>query len=523
MVDKMKKHLSILTLLISILTLCACDKIEEIPQIENIDQTATSITLQQETPSITTVLSTTSIATTNTTVITTTTTTPITSVITTIATTNPITTTTTKTTPTPISTTKTPITTTKAPVTTKAPATTTTPTTTTTKATTTASPPVSNGNYTPLNYDIQEGVWISFFEMDNLLFQASGNTYITKSETDYKNGVIKMLKNVKDVGANTVYVHIRAFSDSYYNSKFYPVASKYGKSSIDLTLNYDPIEIFIKEAHNLGLSFHAWINPLRSSNKTRMDNISSNYLMKQWYNDSAKYQEYITYIGSYYFLNPAISEVRKLVCDGTKEIVENYDVDGIHMDDYFYPIESFVGKTNYSFDKQSFSASGQTDLFKWRTENINKLVKELYSTVKSVNSKVEFGISPSGNIENNTGSYYSYLCADVYKWTSEAGYLDYIAPQIYFGYDSFVTTAKRWNDMIKLPNIKLVFGLAPYKIGTSEWSTGTDIIAREIESAKKLSNYSGIALYRYDSLFAPLGSVADKVAAELISIKKILS
>lgn len=126
--------------------------------------------------------------------------------------------------------------------------------------------------------------------------------------------------------------------------------------------------------------------------------------------------------GSYYYLNPGYSESNELISAGVKEIVCNYDVDGIHIDDYFYPT------TNASFDKDAFSASGYSSLSAFRTDNCTKTVKALYSAVKETNSTALFGIAPQGNIQNN----YDFMYADVRTWCAGRDYIDYIMPQIYF-------------------------------------------------------------------------------------------
>jgi uncharacterized lipoprotein YddW (UPF0748 family) len=164
-----------------------------------------------------------------------------------------------------------------------------------------------------------------------------------------------------------------------------------------------------------------------------------------------------------------------------EEIVDNYDVDGIHMDDYFYP------DPDKSFDADSYAGyEGNLNLGNWRRQNVNTLVKGIYSTVKNSDSSVRFGISPTGNNDNN----YSKQYADVAKWVSNSGYVDYICPQIYWGYNHatmpYTQTVNDWDDMVTSSSVKLIVGIGAYRMGESgEWSGSSDILARMVKTARK--------------------------------------
>ena len=203
-------------------------------------------------------------------------------------------------------------------------------------------------------------------------------------------------------------------------------------------------------------------------------------------------------------------------------IVENYDVDGIHFDDYFYPT------TDLTFDAATYQASGssltQAD---WRRENVNKLVHDVYAAVKEANPDCLFGISPQGNVDIN----YNGQFADVRTWVSEPGYVDYICPQIYYGYRNgtapYAETVALWDSMIKVDTIKLYVGIAAYKVGTvdtwagegkNEWIDTTDILARMVKTARKAEHYGGIVIYSYESLF---GDVSEQMKIERNNLKKV--
>ena len=316
------------------------------------------------------------------------------------------------------------------------------------------------------------------------------------TEAEFTEAISEAFSYVLSLGCNTVYVHVRAFGDAYYYSDYYPFTAAYSGTVGDKP-SYDPLEIMITEAHKLGLSFHAWVNPMRTTTKSNYKSMSSSYTLKQWYSSSTTNGTYLVYDSDtgYYWLSPAYSAVRELICAGIAEIVSNYNVDGIHIDDYFYPT------TDESFDSLAFSVSGSSNLSQWRRDTVSQLVSEIYSTVKSCNSSVLFGVSPQGNLDNNLNKLY----ADVELWCSTSGYLDYIVPQIYYGYSGtlpFDTTAVQWDSIVTSSTVKLICGIAAYKVGTTtEWSSGS-MLSTQTDYISSLSGYSGCAYYRYGSLVA---------------------
>lgn len=386
--------------------------------------------------------------------------------------------------------------------TTKEPAATTEPTVTTPTPTTTTifteedidiseiediSPqPMGYRSYNAINYDVQKAVWFAFLDIDPMLSNATAERFAAS--------IREAFENVREYGCNTVYVHVRSHGDAYYFSDYYPFTAAYS-GTIGVAPDFDPLEIMINEAHKLGLSFHAWVNPMRTTSKDKYAEMPGSYAIKQWYDSDSANGKYLVYEkdDGFYWLSPAYTAVRELICNGIKEIVSRYDVDGIHIDDYFYPT------TDKSFDKAAFSVSGWSDLAEWRRETVSALVSEIYSSVKSCNQTVLFGVSPQGNMENNRNKLY----ADIERWCSSSGYLDYIVPQIYYGYSGklpFDSTALDWQNIVTNPDIKLICGIAAYKVGTTkEWKSG-DMLYNQTTYIDSLPGYSGCAYYRYDSM-----------------------
>lgn len=369
--------------------------------------------------------------------------------------------------------------------------------------------PTSQNKYTAINYENQKAVWFAYLDIDNMLANAT--------EQSFRSAVSSAFTDVFMMGCNTVYVHVRAFGDSYYYSSYYPFAASYS-GTLGIAPPFDPLEIMIEEAHRLGLSFHAWINPMRTTTEKRFGEMDDSYILKQWYNSDTTNGSYLVYDseGGYYWLSPAYTAVRQLICNGIAELVSRYDIDAIHIDDYFYPT------TDPEFDESAFKASGCTDLSQWRLDTVSLLVREMYSTVKSCNSTVLFGVSPQGNIKNNLSKLY----ADVSKWCQEPGYLDYVVPQIYYGYSGslpFDQAAREWSELVTNPDVQLIYGLAAYKIGTtSEWSDG-DMLARQAEYAYSLGNYDGIAFYRYSSVSLRGSDASSKLEDELINVMPVMA
>ncbi len=367
--------------------------------------------------------------------------------------------------------------------------------------------------YSALNFDEQKGFWITYLEYASILRN--------KSEKSFTESVGKYFDNISDLGFNTVYVQVRAFGDAYYDSELFPAGEQFD-GVIGTKNRFDALKIMVKCAHDRGISIHAWVNPMRTMTSSQIEKIDDGYTIKKWYNDCRG--DYIVKSGDRWYLNPAYDEVTDLIAEGIKEIAENYEVDGIQIDDYFYPT------TNKSFDNTAYAACGNgMSLSDWRISNVNKMVKKLYRTVHTANDTMVFGISPQGSVENNYGELY----ADVRKWCAEDGYCDYILPQVYFGFDNpalpYADVIALWNGMVKSSDVKLVIGLAAYKIGAEdgyagsgkrEWLNNSDIIARQMKLAESLENYGGVALYRYDSVFNPAAEVAAQVSKEIKNIEK---
>ena len=354
----------------------------------------------------------------------------------------------------------------------------------------------------------KRAIFISYIEL--------GNNLRGKSEKEMKNTIDEMIAKSYEFGFNMLILQVRSFSDAIYPSDIFPSSRSVVNKEGD-KLPFDILKYFIKKAHQKNLELHAWINPYRVSNTKDLSLISKD----NPYYDMNEYDIETLDTGIYY--NPASSKVESLILKGVEEIIKNYDVDGIHFDDYFYPKSLSIDEYQYNEFKEEMTLS------EFRLNTITSLIKKTYDLVKSYDKSIQFGISPNGNIDNNYNSNY----VDTRKFCSEKGYLDYIMPQVYYGFlnstKPFEDTVKAWNSLIT-NDIELIPALAFYKTGNvdnyakegiNEWVEYNNIIAREVMLSRDLSNYKGFAIFRYDSIFG--SNLTDITFLEKENLKKILN
>ena len=366
---------------------------------------------------------------------------------------------------------------------------------------------VMRGIYQAFNYDNVKAMWLSQFDMSSVY----SSNHQQRAQHEYRALLVRMLDRVVETGINTIIVQVRPYMDSMYPSEFYPmskyVVGEYGEKAV-----YDPLAILIEEAHLRSLAVHAWINPFRGMLTDEIELIGENYPVKQFYLDPSVNGTGLVEHDGRWYLNPAYDKARRLIVDGAREILRNYPVDGLHMDDYFYP----SGCTD-SFDAQAYSAyiveNGEIPLMAFRREQVNMLVRELYAMVKETNESVLFGISPGGNMNTN----YHYLGADVYTWCSENGYVDYICPQVYWGMEhetyDFVKVCNTFDDMILADGIKLIVGMTVSKAKTGydqyagtgqwEWRENKDVLYRCLKYTETLKHCSGVSYFCYQYFYDP--------------------
>ena len=393
-----------------------------------------------------------------------------------------------------------------------------TPTTAPTPTAAPSAAPNPNADTYSLQYEDMKAMWLSQYDLADIYASGGGQ----RPREDFTERMAQVLDNVKAEGFNTVIVQLRPFADSMYPSEYYPVSS-FVTGKIGAPASYDPVAIIVELAHERELSVHAWINPLRGMYENEIESVDARYPMRQWYDDDALRGKYIVAVGGRWYLNPAYEEVRELIRAGAEEALTLYDFDGLHMDDYFYPT------TDASFDADAYaeylSSGGTMSLGDFRRNNVNLLVKELYSTTHRSGAQRLFGISPGGNSDTAYGSQY----ADIYAWCAKAGYVDYICPQVYWGLEhathDFLRVTREFQDMIKTDSVDLIIGMTFGKAyskedqwagsGKDEWKQNDDILLRCLQSTLELDSCRGVAVFCYQYFYEPLsGEAVEETAAE---------
>ncbi len=343
---------------------------------------------------------------------------------------------------------------------------------------------------TPESDEEMRGVWVSYMEL-------SMENESSKTQKAFEDKFTEIAQKCRESGFNTLIVQVRPFCDALYKSSYFPwshiLTGTQGENP-----QYDALQIMCDICKENNLKIHAWINPYRVSSNETPSKLSDE-------NPYIKNPEIAIKTDNGIFLDPSNETAQQLICDGVKEIAENYDVDGIQFDDYFYPTE------DESFDKKQYAAyiekygkENCMSLDNWRMQNVNTLICKVYRTIKSVDSSVEFGISPQGNIDNNDGLY-----ADVKSWCTCKGFADYICPQIYFSLENpaltFEDCLDSWTSLDFDEDVKLYVGLGGYKAGNGEydeetWLLSDSILADEYDILRNNKSVRGFMLYSYNSL-----------------------
>lgn len=368
-----------------------------------------------------------------------------------------------------------------------------------------------------MNY---KAVWLSYLEFNSFRKSVKNN-----NETSFRKFYKHILQRIKSLGFNRIIVQVRPFGDALYPSQYFPwaacISGKQGKNP-----GYDPLKIMTEMSHKEGIAIEAWINPYRISSGNSISSLSKSNPARKWYSSLNTKRNVLSYEGSLYY-NPSSESVRNLIIQGVQEIVQNYSIDGIHMDDYFYPAftedtvstafdapeyQRFLNKT--SNDKSSSNLSTISDseknttlsLADWRRDNVNQLVTGIYKAIKDINTNVTFGISPAGNLDNLRSSLEYYV--DIDTWINKTGYVDYLTPQIYWGFTNeiapFDKITEDWVELMKESPVKLYIGLQLYRMGSTEPDQSdikelqkASLIKKELSYLKKKSKIEGYCFFSY--------------------------
>lgn len=291
----------------------------------------------------------------------------------------------------------------------------------------------------------------------------------TLTSEQQKKEMVSILDSHKETGINAVMLQVRPAADAFYAKSREPwskwLTGQQGKAPNEL---YDPLQFAIEESHKRGIELHAWFNPYRAT----MDN---NYTKLSQKHITNLHPEWFFIYGGKKLFNPGLPpEVRDYIVKVVLDVVDNYDVDGIHMDDYFYPYQIPGQKINDATGFNQYGA-GFKSISNWRRNNIDLLIKMLGDSIHKHKPYLKYGISPRGIWKNRStdlegsdthgGSAYYENYADTRKWVKE-GWVDYINPQVYFAFNNHAAAFEKLTDWWSnnTYNRHLYIGHAPYRI-----------------------------------------------------------
>lgn len=368
--------------------------------------------------------------------------------------------------------------------------------------------------YIPDTYAQREdefrGVWVSFITNDLAKYQ---------SETQMKTQLNAILDNMVAWNMNALVFHVRTHNNAYFDTDRDP------QSSYTTSVNYeswDYLEWLIEECHKRDIEFHAWLNPYRISSSTDANAIANNYA--SYPQNPASNPDNILVGTSSSILNPGEPAVRDYLVDVCMEVIEKYDVDAIHFDDYFYiSMSSNADLATYN----KYKANSQTtNISDWRREQVDLFIHDLSTQMRQYNEltgcSVELGISPSGIWRNGTGSqaitydqsgtaitngsntagmehYAGYLFSDTKKWIDEE-WIDYVIPQTYWSFTQSVAQyaelADWWSAVVKYKKVKLYLGMGIYMTSYG-WGSNPYEASDQLLYNTKHPEIDGVCIFRY--------------------------
>lgn len=341
------------------------------------------------------------------------------------------------------------------------------------------------------------GAWMA--TVANIDWPSSKSLSSEQQKTEY----IRLLDMHQRNGLNAVVVQVRPAADAFYESRYEPWSEFLtGSQGRAPSPYYDPMAFMIEEAHKRGMEFHAWLNPYRAIFNVNVSSVSANHITRkkpEWfvdYGDASRTTRYF---------DPGHPEARNFVTEVVRDIVKRYDVDAIHMDDYFYPYripgKDFPDQKTYT---RYGSGMGKDE---WRRSNVDSIIVMLHRAIRQEKPWVKFGISPFGIWRNKSkdprGSdtqggqtNYDDLFADILLWLQK-GWIDYVAPQLYWeiGYDKadFTTLLEWWSKNTFGRHCYIGIGL--YRAGSNAaWKDKTQL-PRQLKAVRQTPNMYGVIFY----------------------------
>ena len=334
--------------------------------------------------------------------------------------------------------------------------------------------------------------------------------------------MIFLLDSLHSLGLNAIIFQVRPTADALYRSSFEP-SSHWLTGTQGSSLTWDPLEWTIEEAHKRQMEVHVWLNPYRVNlAKTDTTVICEDHIWK-------RHREWFWEYNKQWYFDPGLDVTREWICTIVQDIISRYDIQAIHMDDYFYPYP--VGKKQLP-DAETFARypRGFTDIREWRRNNVNMAIQEISATIRECKDSVEFGISPFGVWRNanvdSTGSAttagitnYDDLYADIRLWIKN-GWIDYVLPQLYWEISKkaadYEVLAHWWANEVRGTKCKLYIGMAPYRLEGAKkdtpWGQGNEI-GRQMTLNRTIPEITGECFYSTRPLLRNPRGVCDTIRA----------
>lgn len=340
----------------------------------------------------------------------------------------------------------------------------------------------------------------------------------TDSEAKKKTDLLRFLDTMKEAGINAILFQVRPSCDAMYPSPYEPwsywFSGQQGKGPSADSL-WDPLAFAVEEAHQRGMELHAWVNPYRAVVNPVMadsvDYISERHISRQR-------PDWLLKFNSVYILDPGKAEVRDYICKIFMDIVNRYDIDGLHMDDYFYPYSPIQNEDTLTFIEEN---RGFTDIHDWRRDNINQLVKMVSDSIDAVKPWVKWGISPFGIYRPGTPEgiegfdAWSVLYCDPPAWL-QAGTVDYITPQLYWpfgGGQDYGKLMPWWAELSRKYKRHFYPGQALYRAASDRFPQGE--IPRQIRLNREVKGCQGSIFFTANNFYSNPKNTIDSLKLDL--------
>lgn len=355
---------------------------------------------------------------------------------------------------------------------------------------------------------------------------------VMRDEKEYKKELDEIIENALKYNINVIYFQVRPTNDAFYKSDLNPY-SRFLTGEEGKEPYFDVLQYIIDKAKPHGIEIHAWCNPYRVS--MRLEDLHKDDYLKSLHDLNFAKQNpdlVITDSNNQLIFNPTKEEVKDFIIKSMVEILENYDVKGIHWDDYFYPYSPLSDHDNDLSDYENREDKDMS-LEDFRRFHVTDVIRRTHIAVKEVNEHLQFGVSPFGiwqskysdprgsNTAKGTSESYKGQYADTYEWVKKE-YIDYIVPQLYWELGNsvapFADLAKWWANVVKDTNVKLYIGHASYRLGNEGEFENPKEVVNQLKYVGNYDEIDGHVFFTYKNF-----KDKDVLKEGMLELKKVLN